>query len=101
MQVLLAGHNYVGPGNSDFKAVTLDSCDRIAKEHDLAYAKAKNSEDVRLADERAIQQFAELSQRVPHAGIAAAGLSAKYIVESFVGVKYPVSQHACVLTWSR
>ena len=94
----LPGHNYVGPG-TDLKKEKkpVDADDRIARQHDIAYSKAKTEEEVRSADLLAIQQFGRESLNSPHAAIGAIGLGLKYGVETFTGVRYGVNKVCGVL----
>lgn len=89
------GHEYLGPGTDLKKAkAPVDADDAIARQHDIAYSKAKTSEEVRSADLLAIQQFGReaVNNLNPHAAIGAVGLGLKYGVESFTGVKYGKNQ---------
>jgi hypothetical protein len=81
------GHKYLGPGNPLDGAEPVDEDDRIAKEHDEAYDRARNREDVRLADERAIDSFAREGSL--HSVVGALGLGAKKAWEDVFGGTYP------------
>lgn len=80
-------HRYLGPGNVINNGEPIDEDDRIAREHDEAYERALNDDDIRNADQEAIGEF--LSLNSPHGYVGAAGLSLKYGVESLSGVLYP------------
>ncbi len=86
----LPGHAYLGPGTQDLTASPLDEDDVIAAEHDRAYASANSDADIRKADLAAIKEFGTsfLSGNL-HSGVGLAGLGAKYIGETLVGVQYP------------
>lgn len=81
-------HRYIGPGTNDFNPEPLDSDDKIAREHDLAYQFAESASDVRDADAKAVYDFAVDSLSNPHSILGAVGIGAKYAVESLTGVKY-------------
>lgn len=88
----LPGYKYLGPGNSLDEGEPTNSADAIARQHDIAYDRAKTSEDIRRADREGIAAFAsDRNIFGPTFGgiVGAAGLSAKYAVESFTGVLYP------------
>ena len=48
--VSIPDHRYIGPGNTVDDTEPVDVDDTIAKEHDIAYEKAKTQEDVQEAD---------------------------------------------------
>lgn len=81
------GHRYLGPGNKLKNGEPVDEDDEIARIHDNLYDRAKTEEDIREADRDAIKHFWELQS--PHGYLGAAGLAAKYGVESLTGVLYP------------
>lgn len=90
----LPGHEYVGPGNPIDEKVdkSVDEDDSIAREHDLAYNKAKTEDDIRKADDIAIHKF-ETSYKSKgniHAKVASIGLQAKQFLEYLHGkILYP------------
>lgn len=86
-QLLLPGHNYVGPGNPLDNGEPVNDADVVAKKHDYAYAKARYQEDIRDSDREAISEFID-TQSFP-GYIGAVGLGAKYALESVTGVLYP------------
>nr|QTE03993.1 MAG: capsid protein [Motacilla cinerea parvoviridae sp.] len=85
--VLFPGHNYLGPGNPIDDAQPVDEDDRIAREHDIAYARARTREDVETADNEAIDQFAESGNL--HGVVGALGLEVKKTWENVFGQTYP------------
>uniref|UniRef100_A0A1L8E5W6 Putative vp n=1 Tax=Haematobia irritans TaxID=7368 RepID=A0A1L8E5W6_HAEIR len=88
----LIGYKYLGPGNSLDKGEPINKADSIAREHDIAYDRAKTKEDIYKADREAIIQFKDDFLKNPHLGNIAgfAGLGAKHIVErSLNKVIYP------------
>lgn len=85
------GHNFLGPGTQDFNQQPVDSDDRIAQTHDIAYKSALSRNDIRNADASAIKSFSSdfIKTSNYHSGLGAVGLGAKYAVESLTGVLYP------------
>lgn len=83
----LPGHNFFGPGTKDLHAEPTDDDDAVAKEHDLNYQLAQHDSDIRAADRKAIKDFIAVGGT--HGLLGAAGLSAKYLAETFTGVQYP------------
>lgn len=81
------GHKYLGPGNKLRNGKPVDEDDEIAEIHDHLYNKAKTQEDIREADRDAIKHFLDLNSA--HGYLGAAGLAAKYGLESLTGVLYP------------
>lgn len=81
------GYRYLGPGNKLNNGKPVNSADSIARDHDFAYERAKSASDIRSADRQAIGQF--IGDKSIGGAIGAAGLGAKYIGESIVGVQYP------------
>ena len=69
----------------------VDSDDRIAQVHDIAYENATEPEHVRAADRAAISSFAYDSavNMNWHSTVGAVGLTAKYLFESAFGVQFP------------
>lgn len=86
MPLHLPGHNYLGPGTTDFSKKPVNAADAVARTHDLAYASATSDNDVRSADRTAISDFVATNSLPGYIG--AAGLSVKYGVESITGVLY-------------
>lgn len=91
--MLFPKHKYLGPGNPVPNGPPVDNDDWIAYVHDVAYTKTTTPEDVRQADREAIASFSEdwKQNNNWHSLIGAAGLGAKYLGESMVGVQYGVS----------
>lgn len=94
--VSLPGHHYLGPGNTVEQPSDphpLDEDDRIAKQHDIDYNRAKSQQDVFRADEIAVQQFGRdfINTGNIHSLAGAVGLGAKRLAEGIVGVKYPAN----------
>lgn len=87
----LPGHKYLGPGTEDFSPEPVDLDDQIARVHDLAYAKAGTSGEVRAADKSAIRDFASdfLDGGNFHSAVGAIGLGAKHGLETIFGQQYP------------
>lgn len=54
---VLPFHKYLGPGNDLDSGDPVDEDDRIAQEHDSAYATALTAEDISNADSKAINEF--------------------------------------------
>lgn len=86
-QFLLPGYHYLGPGNPLPNGPDVNSADSVAHKHDIEYQNATKPSDIRKSDLKAIKEFAKTG----YLGglIGAAGLSAKYAVESVTGVLYP------------
>lgn len=86
------GHNYLGPGN-DARRIEhpVDLDDQIAKEHDLEYEKAINKDQIKHADEHAINDFVgdAVDNGNVHSIIGGVGLKAKQGIERIVGPVYP------------
>ncbi len=82
-ELTLIGYKYLGPGNSLYKGAPINEADSIAREHDFAYDRAQNKEDIFEADQKAIIQFKDDFLKNPHLGNIAgfAGLGAKHLVE--------------------
>nr|QVW56821.1 MAG: VP1 [Aegithalos caudatus ambidensovirus] len=93
-------HKYTGPGNSLNRGPAYNYADADAKEHDIAYDRAKTSKDITTADKK------YLSKAVDHVvdglsgsgsisdtitgGIGALGIGAKYLAEKYKGnIIYP------------
>ena len=53
----IPGYNYLGPGNKLDNGEPTNHLDELAKEHDIAYSKAKNSDDINTADLRYGSRF--------------------------------------------
>ncbi|KAK9498743.1 hypothetical protein O3M35_003310 [Rhynocoris fuscipes] len=88
---VLPFHRYIGPGNPSDNGDPVDEDDRIAKVHDIKYDEAKTVEDVRKADVEAIIEFRKSWRKGNwHSLIGDAGLSIKYLIESYTGVLYPI-----------
>lgn len=86
MPLHLPGYNYLGPGTYDFSQKPVNEADKVAREHDLAYANAKSDEDIRKADRESIPKF--LTSGSVGGVVGAAGIGIKYGVESVTGVLY-------------
>uniref|UniRef100_A0A0K8T346 Phospholipase A2-like domain-containing protein n=1 Tax=Lygus hesperus TaxID=30085 RepID=A0A0K8T346_LYGHE len=89
--LVVPGTRYLGPFNSLDAGKPTCHADQLAREHDHDYHHARSASDVRRADRRAIAGFtADLVVNPnPFALIGAAGIGAKYLVESVTGVVYP------------
>lgn len=89
---LYPGHNYLGPGNTINEGEPIDTDDAIAREHDIAYNRARNNEDIFNADNIAIEKFSKDAYDTGniHSVVGAVGLSAKHLVEKLSNkVIYP------------
>lgn len=87
----LPGHQFIGPGNVVKDQIPVDKDDEIAKEHDLAYQKAKTSSDVIKADHDAINKFDadyNINGNI-HSKVGSIGLQLKTAIEQKFGVIYP------------
>lgn len=84
---MFPGHNYLGPGNPTDNGQPVDSDDRIAQVHDIAYDNAHTFDDIHTADKQAIKDFAydAITNFNPHAAIGAIGLVPKVIQQSITG----------------
>lgn len=88
-------HNYLGPGNSINNGVPVNNADSVAREHDLAYDKAKTFEQIHGADKIAISKFWDNIKKGPITSapsniIGLTGIGAKYAFESYLnGSVYP------------
>lgn len=88
------GSHYIGPGTDDFTRSTTTTADAIAREHDIAYNKSRNADDIRNADWKAIEQFHKEFRHGTSGGsqaqalVGLGGMLAKYGVESMTGVLY-------------
>ena len=84
---MFPGHNYLGPGNPTNNGQPVDSDDRIAQAHDIAYDNATTFDDIHQADKQAIKDFAydAVTNLNPHAAIGAIGLVPKVIQQSITG----------------
>lgn len=87
----LPGHHFIGPGNDADHEDPVDKDDDIAKKHDHAYHNALTKEDIRKADEVAIQEFHDDWKKTGniHSLIGRVGIQLKHAAEGTVGVKYP------------
>ncbi len=87
----LPGHHFIGPGNDADDEDPVDKDDEIAKKHDHAYNTALSKEDIRKADEVAIQEFHDDWKNTGniHSLIGRVGIQLKHAAEGAVGVKYP------------
>lgn len=85
------GHRYLGPGNPLRNGEPVDSDDRIVERHDWAYEFSQTDGDVRRVDREAIGEFSRdaIVNCNWHSVVGAAGLGAKYAVETVTGVQYP------------
>lgn len=78
------GHNYLGPGTSDFSKSPVDVNDYIAYLHDLAYERATAESHIYEADKEAIRDFLSSHADNPTdivSLVSASGLSIKNFVE--------------------
>ena len=87
----LPGHRYLGPGGPINNGKPVDYDDEIAEVHDLAYHTATTPAEIREADKSAILAFTAdaVANANWHSAVGAAGLAAKYAVESVTDVIYP------------
>jgi hypothetical protein len=86
------GHNYLGPGSDvDSGLPTVDKDDEIALSHDKRYQSAIDWQDVKDADQEAIDRFdADYSQTGNlHSKVGSTLLGVKQAVEHYVGPIYP------------
>lgn len=82
------GHNYLGPGTKLEKAeAPVDSDDKIAKVHDIAYSKANTRQDIVEADNQAVHSFHSdfISRGNIHSLIGEVGIQAKQATEYYLG----------------
>ncbi len=88
----LPGHKFIGPGNPIDTEVPVDEDDAIAKEHDEAYATAKNQKDIAIADEQAADKFLSdwQTNANTHSLLGGLGLIGKKHVEQTIGSIYPM-----------
>lgn len=91
--VSIPGHHYLGPGNSIDEVGPIDIDDDIARDHDIAYSRAQNEQDIHDADDFATNEFLTdaFINGNPHSILGAAGLGFKSAVEKQVGVIYGLS----------
>lgn len=86
------GHEYLGPG-TDLKTAKdpVDEDDKIAKEHDQLYAKAKSNLDIVDADNLAIHKFNKDWEEHGniHSKVSGILLSGKQAAEQVFGPIYP------------
>lgn len=102
--VLLDGLNpppfkYLGPGNSLNKGKPYNNIDADAKTHDITYAKAKNPEEIRKADDTFLQKASDhISEGLAGKGsisdtvgsiVGGLGIGAKRLIENKTGILYP------------
>lgn len=89
----LPDHKFLGPGNDADDEEPLDIDDKIAKDHDHDYSKAKTQEDIQIADDIAIDKFVKDFQDTGniHSAFGAVGLGIKRVKERVTGVKYPAN----------
>lgn len=88
---VLPFHRYIGPGNPSENGPPVDEDDKIARQHDHNYDRARSDEEVRAADRQAIANFRRnwVRDKNWHSFIGDVGLSLKYLIESYTGVIYP------------
>nr|QTE04062.1 MAG: VP [Phylloscopus inornatus parvoviridae sp.] len=81
--VLFPGYNYLGPGNSLDNGEPVNKVDKVARDHDIAYSRARSKQDIFNSDWKAIKSFG--SEFIKSPSIAAAsgavGLGIKTGVE--------------------
>ena len=90
---------YLGPGNSLNKGKPYNQIDADAKEHDIAYANAKENESIHQADDKFIKKASDhLIEGLSGKGsvsdtvgaiVGGLGIGAKRLIESKSGVIYP------------
>lgn len=83
VDLTLPGYKYLGPGNSIQKGEPVNEVDWVAYFHDWSYNKAKNKNEIFVADRWAKKQFGDEFLKSPSLGVALGylGISAKNIVE--------------------
>ena len=90
MPIHFPWHRYLGPGTKDMNVEPIDVDDSIAKEHDHAYAKANNVQDIDKADSHAISDF--ISNFIDtgnwHSLVGATGLLLKNPMNRFIPYAY-------------
>lgn len=86
--LLWPGHNYMGPGNPLENGETTTNADKVAREHNHAYAHAWSHDDIKAADEKARSQFLEHPFEISSL-VGYAGLSVKSYAEKVFGPLYP------------
>lgn len=89
--LVLSGREFVGPGNPVDTNVPRSEGDAIAKEHDIAYGKAEDQEDIQRADLEAQRGFQKAYEKSGDWQDKAGqyGLGAKRWFENYAGVQYP------------
>ncbi|AGW50718.1 structural protein [Acheta domestica mini ambidensovirus] len=89
--LVVPGHKYLGPGNKLHSGKPVNSADKIAQRHDWFYNFDRTASEVRNSDFNAIREFWQNWQKTGEIDnlVGAAGLGAKYVAESVVGVQYP------------
>lgn len=93
-KIILPGYKYEGPGNALDIGEPVNKADAVAQQHDYSYDYATNADDIREADNNAIDSFVSLDtlKDSPLGGVVgAAGLEAKKVVENIIGPQYPNS----------
>ncbi|CAG7722450.1 unnamed protein product [Allacma fusca] len=85
---VLPGHKYIGPGNPlqngrNRSLQKVDADGRIAQQHDERYTNAKSSNDVSIADQEFLNDWADDGNI--RSLIGAIGIGAKHSVEKVTG----------------
>jgi hypothetical protein len=86
------GHSYLGPGTDIASAKRpVDTDDKIAQAHDIAYSKARSDKDIKEADSKAIGAFEDdfAATGNLHSKLAGGLLGIKQAVEHYTGPLYP------------
>lgn len=83
-------HKYLGPGNTVDNTPPVDTDDEIAREHDIAYERARTDEDIHEADHNSANEFLTdaIANNNPHSVAGYIGLKAKETIERQTGVIY-------------
>lgn len=82
------GYKYLGPGNKLNKGDPVNETDLIAQIHDYEYDRAETSNEIREADQEAINKFANVENPSFGSYLGELGLGIKYEVEGVTGVLY-------------
>ncbi|ANH56807.1 putative structural protein VP1 [Diaphorina citri densovirus] len=85
---LWPGHNYMGPGNPLDNGEPTTNADKVAQQHDYAYAHAWTEDHIKEADAEARHQFLEHPTEFSSL-VGYTGLGLKSLLESVTGTVYP------------
>jgi hypothetical protein len=75
------GYKWLGPGNSGPEA-PINALDSIARDHDIAYGKAKNADDLNRADQEMIEKLYQIYDTDALARVIIPLMQAQYAVRS-------------------